>query len=852
MAWTPILKRPNGVASFPRVLAGPILRQVSPTSMSVWFALRTQGTITVRVYDDANSQIAASDPTQCAPVGTNLFFALVTVSIASPLTEGKIYLYDAMFTFTDGGSSLTANLATATGTADGQFAYSPYTRPSFCLPPSDVGKLRIIHGSCRKAHGEGPDALALLDSLITGKADHPNDRPHQLLLTGDQIYADDVADVLLVMVNDAGEALLGWPEMMHFPPEEGGAYASTALPPYARYMALTYLEFTSDDLKSHLMYLGEFFAMYLFAWSDAMWPKSSDDLPGYSDVETWVLDNVPASVREGWKEKIVEKQEDTINEEVGYIKRYKAAVPKVRKALANVPTYMICDDHEVTDDWNMTRRFCSFVYSKDGGRRVVQNALTAFAICQAWGNKPDRFASATPGAALLNHFNDICASGAPKAMSSAFDQHSPDIQRILGIHSDTTDLSAGRVFHDGVDALVNNSYTNPTSLRFDFHVEGPGHLVLVTDTRTWRAYPSKGKDSHADFLSSSFNPSELTHQMHLDKPLSNRLLIVVLTTNAPPIRSFRFAASHPSLVDTGQNVLEFIDTLSGLLGPIRRWSGAERAIYVNDLNDSWEFPSLEVDRLIVQLDNLLKTTGATHQAIILSGDVHSSFACRLNYWVEKQRLGDPTGTQTTSQMVIAQLVSSALKNEKNDTRGQQKSGYKYAPGWLSRKFVPKWEAEGYGGWNQVPYPDLATFQLDQKGPFGEVPIPKPDYRYRLDYLPTVETGQGAPPPPVLITGFDTDTWAKAYATAAAAQRNLYNSGGTLYQIIGHNNIAELTFAWQSNSKRAYHTLHWWKKEKGDENKDDPTDAYSHCWSRYDVSLNLDDPDYPPIKQKVEK
>jgi hypothetical protein len=248
---------------------------------------------------------------------------------------------------------------------------------------------------------------------------------------------------------------------------------------------------------------------------------------------------------------------------------------------------------------------------------------------------------------------------------------------------------------------------------------------------------------------------------------------------------------------------------------------------------------------------LLKATGATHQAVILSGDVHSSFACRLNYWVERQRLGDPPSTQTTSQMVIAQLVSSALKNEKEDTRAQQKKGYEYAPSWFARRIAPDWEPEGYGGWNQVPSPREAGFQLGRKGPLGGIAIPKPDFRYRLDYLATVETGQGAPPPPVLISPFDSNTWAQAYAQAATAQRVLYNSGAPLYEIIGHNNIAELTFAWQSNSKRAYHTLHWWKKEQGDEDEDNPTDKYSHCWSRYDVSLNLDDPDYTPIKQNVE-
>ena len=45
MAWTPILKRPKGLDALPHVLAGPILRQVTPTSVTVWFALRTQAPI---------------------------------------------------------------------------------------------------------------------------------------------------------------------------------------------------------------------------------------------------------------------------------------------------------------------------------------------------------------------------------------------------------------------------------------------------------------------------------------------------------------------------------------------------------------------------------------------------------------------------------------------------------------------------------------------------------------------------------------------------------------------------------------------------------------------------------------
>ena len=43
-----------------------------------------------------------------------------------------------------------------------------------------------------------------------------NNRPHQLFLTGDQIYADDAADALLFMLTDAANNLLKWDELLPF------------------------------------------------------------------------------------------------------------------------------------------------------------------------------------------------------------------------------------------------------------------------------------------------------------------------------------------------------------------------------------------------------------------------------------------------------------------------------------------------------------------------------------------------------------------------------------------------------------------------------------------------------------
>ena len=55
--------------------------------------------------------------------------------------------------------------------------------------------------------------LAELDTLLaeTVSRIHSAD---ELLLTGDQIYADEVADGLLLLLTDVGEALLGWEETL--------------------------------------------------------------------------------------------------------------------------------------------------------------------------------------------------------------------------------------------------------------------------------------------------------------------------------------------------------------------------------------------------------------------------------------------------------------------------------------------------------------------------------------------------------------------------------------------------------------------------------------------------------------
>jgi hypothetical protein len=102
--------------------------------VTVWFALRTQATIKVTVF--VGSANPPSNQSECAPVGTNLFLAAVTVSLSTPLVEGKIYTHDAIFTYGDGSSTLTQNLATATGTSADPFC-------CLCALRDDVQRLAL-------------------------------------------------------------------------------------------------------------------------------------------------------------------------------------------------------------------------------------------------------------------------------------------------------------------------------------------------------------------------------------------------------------------------------------------------------------------------------------------------------------------------------------------------------------------------------------------------------------------------------------------------------------------------------------------------------------------------------------
>jgi hypothetical protein len=429
--------------SWPLVLAGPMPRRVEPEAVSVFVACSRPRTVRLSIYqgtlaDPARLAHTAEGPT--VPLGASLHVAVVTARPPAPLTAGTVYGYDLGFRPQagdtgepdPGGGPAEADLGSL-GLGD-QLGYRPGHLPSFVLPPERLEQVRLMHGSCRKPHGQRRDALATLDDILEATHADPETRPQQLFLTGDQIYADDVAPGLLALCQQVGRAALGWPGPEPLPDTPAGDDPQLA-PGHRDHLVRHRAGFTGPVLDCHLMSLAEFYGMYLLVWSDALWPR---DPAGAAALPATEADRDRAAVLE-----------------------FARTLPRVRRALANIATYMIFDDHDVTDDWNLHRRWHEHVHGRPLGRRMVQNALAAYAVFQGWGNDPGQFAADRPGGRLLE---------------------------ALGAWDGREGVTC-----EAVRARLGLPASDPSApVRWDYQVDTPSFQAIVLDTRTQRGFQPGG------------------------------------------------------------------------------------------------------------------------------------------------------------------------------------------------------------------------------------------------------------------------------------------------------------------------------------------------------------------------
>ena len=359
----------------PQVIAGPIVRKVTSTECHIWVVTSNADSPTLNL--SANEVVVSGNcQRETIRVGKYAFIHLLSFTSSEPFEDTARIGYS--LSFSDDAQQASWENEQRGLLYDGQ--------SSLCFHYTETPET-ILHGSCRKPHFHSDDALAQVDVLHKNAFKKQNDFPDLLLMTGDQIYADDVAGPMLKAIHSVIDRLGLYHEALEgavvtntneLATHEYGYYErEQLLPQIATNTVLSSIffgakkkpVFTSVNAQNHLIGSAEIIAMYLLVWSDTLWADINID-----------KDGIPPKYHA-----IFDKEHEALN---GFVKQ----LPQVRRALAHIPTYMIFDDHDVTDDWNLTRGWEQEVYGNPLSKRMIGNALIGYLLCQGWGNAPKKVA----------------------------------------------------------------------------------------------------------------------------------------------------------------------------------------------------------------------------------------------------------------------------------------------------------------------------------------------------------------------------------------------------------------------------------------------------------------------------
>jgi len=722
------------------LLAGPILRRIEPAKICIWLATSIQPEgLDVAVFPltrkagakewTYDAVLPTSTTYNVHQLGGRLFVILLEVKPLDPAApfvpltpygyqllfrfakQDKVILNDKHFLSKDGGPK-EFNF-TETYNKDGHYTYEGLPFPVFVIPAQDGFNSRILYGSCRKTHGPGSDALNAADKLLErdwgnyhGKAGRLPD--FSLFHLGDQIYADDLEEVVFDAVRELADLLMGYDEEI---PEYAGLaeishkdltnffhrylandpdyriedlnlpvqvdYVEPYWPGYKRINIFKFLthylqtdihftvlnrkafekilmdqmnkhldsktpdiiaalkmhklplidvnevlprEFVRKRLKAtptrvsginyqkrlkfiranahistvddgHLLSFGEFAALYLINWSSisfiedysAAWKKFQH--LDYKFGSTYYDD---------YKHNLE-----------GVIERNRRVV----RLFANCPSYMIFDDHEITDEWNLDEIWRDTVERRSAmGRRMVANGLAAFWAFQAWGNDPAAFP-----ASLIK---DIKAFLVEPLLSKG-----------------SRDPTKSKSFEDSILSFQDWAFITPTSPR-----------AVFLDSRTLR-HTMEPMDYYPDL-----NENKKFKAARLMSPLAFQKVAQLLkAANYKPGTPIIFCAAAPmfgsKLFELGQ--LHMIDGSFNTDALVARFKPRPPGRYDNDF-ESWSANPRGKYEFLKFLDAVVRPS----KVAVLSGDVH--YGCHAKLRLENVATG--------RQLEIEQLTSSALKN----------------------------------------------------------------------------------------------------------------------------------------------------------------------------------------------
>lgn len=353
--------------ALPPVLAGPVLRRLEPQRLAIWL-VATQPLRPTFVLDAPS--VTTSLACEVIPIGTQAFVHLLDIQFDQPLPYNTAIPYDLLLDDGQGIADWAPHLL-----------YPGSQRPSFVLRERLE---QLLHGSCRKPHYPAADGLLCADRLLQ-QCQQPEERPALLLMSGDQVYADDVAGPMLRAIHTLIERLGLFGETL-----EGALVADSAAlyrHPASYYHRADLLPvqegnetlrerffggkrkpiFSSSNADNHLVTFAEVMAMYLLVWSPLPWALVRLDMP----------------------EGLTDKRQARYRQELPQIEAFAAHLDQVARVMAHLPCLMIFDDHDITDDWNLSAQWEETAYGHPFSRRIIGNALLGYLLCQGWGNDPD-------------------------------------------------------------------------------------------------------------------------------------------------------------------------------------------------------------------------------------------------------------------------------------------------------------------------------------------------------------------------------------------------------------------------------------------------------------------------------
>lgn len=361
----------------PPVIAGPILRKVTTEEVHIWLATSQDYQIQVQL-SQAENTLASQTHQQSIKVGERLFIQLISAFPEQNLPSNTPLEYQ--ISLTQDGKNI-------------PFDYHPfhYQEQTSGIQFSWRPKIEsLLHGSCRKAHfgyktiDSRPnigDGLVQADQHL---ASQPLSQwPSILMLSGDQIYADDVAGPMLSAIRQC-ITLLGineerLPDSNQSLTDDPFFYLRESLLPESEQTEEIHNQFfkgkkkpifTTDTAHNHLITLAEVVVMYLLVWSPELWRHVSLEIP---------------------KTITDESHQQRYLDECRAIKEFIAGLANVQRVLAHLPTAMMFDDHDITDDWNLTAEWEQTAYGHALSKRIIGNALFGYFLCQGWGNNPTQF-----------------------------------------------------------------------------------------------------------------------------------------------------------------------------------------------------------------------------------------------------------------------------------------------------------------------------------------------------------------------------------------------------------------------------------------------------------------------------